>query len=72
MFSGKIGAESDKENLTHGQFFEVFSTGNGFTSRCGIEYPKSLGVEMRTLEGSVEGNDYLKGKAGKETVECHD
>jgi phenol 2-monooxygenase len=60
MFSGKIGAESD-QGLTHEQFLEVFSTGNGFTSGCGIEYPKSLVVERSTPEGVIEGKDYLKG-----------
>ena len=45
MFSGKIGTTgADAEaagDLTHEQFVEVFSTGNGFTSGCGIEYPES-------------------------------
>lgn len=61
MFSGKIGAENDKESLTHEQFLEVFSTGNGFTSGCGIEYPENLVVEKGVLEGVIEGKNYLNG-----------
>ena len=61
MFSGKIGTETDTDGLTHEQFLEVFSTGNGFTSGCGIEYPENLLVEKITTEGVIEGNDYLQG-----------
>ena len=60
MFSGKIGAGEEGESLTHEQFLEVFSTGNGFTSGCGIEYPENLLVE-KTIESVVEGTDYLSG-----------
>ncbi|KAE9370736.1 putative phenol monooxygenase [Stipitochalara longipes BDJ] len=61
MFSGKIGAGDDQESLTHEQFLEVFSTGNGFTSGCGIEYPENLVVEKSRSEGIVHGTDYLSG-----------
>jgi len=61
MFSGKIGAEEGKESLTHEQFLDVFSTGNGFTSGCGVEYPENLLVEQTTPKGLVEGTDYLGG-----------
>jgi phenol 2-monooxygenase len=61
MFSGKIGTEDGKEGLTHEQFLEVFSTGNGFTSGCGIEYPDNVLVEQTTRDGIIEGNDYLQG-----------
>lgn len=62
MFSGKMSSEEDKEGgLTHEQFLEVFSTGNGFTSGCGIEYPENLLVEKTTPEGLVKGTDYLSG-----------
>ncbi|RAH65327.1 putative phenol monooxygenase [Aspergillus aculeatinus CBS 121060] len=48
MFSGKIGSTEDSlPGLTHDQFLEVFSTGNGFTSGCGIEYPESLIVQRQ-------------------------
>jgi phenol 2-monooxygenase len=61
MFSGKIGTETDTDGLTHEKFLEVFSTGNGFTSGCGIEYPENLLVKKITTEGVIEGNDYLQG-----------
>ncbi|BCR89697.1 putative phenol monooxygenase [Aspergillus chevalieri] len=58
MFSGKIGSEDGNQGLTHEEFQTVFSTGNGFTSGCGIEYPVSL-VVNRTLE--KEGKDPIHG-----------
>ncbi|GFG10653.1 uncharacterized transporter C1529.01 [Aspergillus lentulus] len=65
MFSGKIGASDDGvEGLTHEQFLEVFSTGNGFTSGCGIEYPSSLMVDKVSedgVENPITGTDYLSG-----------
>lgn len=64
MFSGKIGASEDGVGgLTHDQFLEVFSRGNGFTSGCGIEYPDNLTV-VRDLDGGknpISGTDYLSG-----------
>lgn len=61
MFSGKVGTESDKTGLTHEQFLEVFNTGNGFTSGCGIEYPENLTVEKGASESVIDGKDYLRG-----------
>ncbi|KAG0646828.1 Phenol hydroxylase [Hyphodiscus hymeniophilus] len=62
MFSGQIGPEDDQEGgLTHEQFLEVFSTGNGFTSGCGIEYPENLLVDKIHIEGLIAGTDYLSG-----------
>jgi phenol 2-monooxygenase len=61
MFSGKIGVGDGQESLTHEQFLEVFSTGNGFTSGCGIEYPENLLVEKTTSENLINGTDYLSG-----------
>lgn len=64
MFSGKIGPSQDDANgLTHEEFLEVFSRGNGFTSGCGIEYPENIAVD-RTLNGRdnpISGSDYLSG-----------
>lgn len=64
MFSGKIGSSEDGVGgLTHDQFLEVFSRGNGFTSGCGIEYPDNMTV-MRDLDGAmnpIKGTDYLSG-----------
>lgn len=65
MFSGKIGtAEDGVKALSHDEFLEVFSTGNGFTSGCGIEYPDSLAVEKtleKNIQNPVSGTDYLSG-----------
>lgn len=62
MFSGKIGAAEDGQGcLTHEQFLEVFSTGNGFTSGCGIEYPENLLVEKQVNSEIIQGTDYLSG-----------
>jgi len=58
MFSGKMGSEDGNQGLTHDEFQTVFSTGNGFTSGCGIEYPESL-IVNRTLE--KEGKDPIQG-----------
>ncbi|KAL4862090.1 hypothetical protein BDV12DRAFT_207458 [Aspergillus spectabilis] len=65
MFSGKMGyTEKEVGDLTHDQFLEVFSTGNGFTSGCGIEYPDNLLVQKRLDEGvanPIEGTGFLSG-----------
>ena len=61
MFSGKIGTESDKENLTNKQILEVFSTGNGFTSGCEIEYLENLLVDKSGSETVIQGKDFLNG-----------
>ncbi|KAJ5166264.1 uncharacterized protein N7482_005045 [Penicillium canariense] len=64
MFSGKIGASEDGVGgLTHEEFLEVFSRGNGFTSGCGVEYPENVAVS-RSLEcgnNPISGTDYLSG-----------
>ncbi|MCJ1283299.1 hypothetical protein MMC26_002627 [Xylographa opegraphella] len=63
MFSGSIGKEDDDKGLTHEQFVEVFSTGNGFTSGCGIEYSESDSIwKEACAEGNpIQGTDYLGG-----------
>lgn len=61
MFSGKIGAESDKEGRAHEQFLEVFSTGDGFTNGCGIEYLENLLVDKSGSETVIQGKDFLNG-----------
>ncbi|KAJ5772311.1 hypothetical protein N7520_002840 [Penicillium odoratum] len=64
MFSGQIGASEDGVGgLTHEEFLEVFSRGNGFTSGCGIEYPENMTV-VRGLDDDknpISGTDYLSG-----------
>jgi hypothetical protein len=62
MFSGKIGLEDGiGKALTHEQFLKVFSTGNGFTSGCGIEYPENITVDKTAAENPITGTDYLQG-----------
>lgn len=62
MFSGKIGtAGAAGSKLTHDQFLEVFRTGNGFTSGCGIEYPESTLVDKSMDYNVIRGTDYLAG-----------
>lgn len=60
-----MGSEQDGiEGLTHDQFLDVFSTGNGFTSGCGVEYPENP-IVNRTVEkdgkNPVQGTDLLSG-----------
>ncbi|KAK2836843.1 hypothetical protein FQN49_006665, partial [Arthroderma sp. PD_2] len=62
MFSGKIGTADEKgTGLTHEQFLEVFRTGNGFTSGCGVEYPENILVDKGVGEKVVKGTNYLDG-----------
>ncbi|OJD19337.1 hypothetical protein AJ78_00699 [Emergomyces pasteurianus Ep9510] len=66
MFSGKIGTgEGEKREgvngLSHEQFLEVFNTGNGFTSGCGIEYPENALVQKDYDRSPVQSTDYLSG-----------
>ncbi|MCJ1390690.1 hypothetical protein MMC18_003551 [Xylographa bjoerkii] len=63
MFSGSIGKDDEEKGLTHEQFVEVFSTGNGFTSGCGIEYPKSDSIwkDPHAKENPIQGTDFLGG-----------
>lgn len=64
MFSGKIGASEDGVSaLTHEEFMQVFSRGNGFTSGCGVEYPENMTVKRDLSDeiNPVSGTDYLSG-----------
>ncbi|KAJ6003004.1 hypothetical protein N7451_005551 [Penicillium sp. IBT 35674x] len=64
MFSGQIGASEDGVGgLTHEEFLEVFSRGNGFTSGCGIEYPENVAVvrDLDSDKNPISGTDYLSG-----------
>lgn len=68
MFSGKMGSDEEEDGadqgLTHDQFLDVFNTGNGFTSGCGVEYPEDWLVN-RTFDAShktpIQGTDPLLG-----------
>jgi phenol 2-monooxygenase len=79
MFSGQIGAldSSEAKNLTHEEFLEIFLEGSGFTSGCGIEYPKSCLVKSTPRNAGeskdlISGTDYLGGnlKAGRRINDC--
>ncbi|KAI1941129.1 hypothetical protein LOZ66_001637 [Ophidiomyces ophidiicola] len=59
MFSGKIKTEEDS-GLTHEEFLNVFQTGNGFSSGCGVEYIEGVLVD-KDSRGVIEGTDYLSG-----------
>ncbi|OQD69057.1 hypothetical protein PENPOL_c002G08120 [Penicillium polonicum] len=64
MFSGKMGPSGDGVGgLTHDEFLEVFSRGNGFTSGCGVEYPENLTVDRNLSEDQnpIHGTDHLSG-----------
>lgn len=63
MFSGKIGVSDDGVGgLTHEEFLQVFSRGNGFTSGCGIEYPENIAVNRdNSAANPISGEDYLSG-----------
>lgn len=64
MFSGKIGVSEDgTDGLTHEDFLEVFSRGNGFNSGCGIEYTENMAVLRHQIasENPIKGTDYLSG-----------
>jgi phenol 2-monooxygenase len=42
MFSGQIGStDAEAAGLTHEEFLRVFTQGSGFTSGCGLRYPRS-------------------------------
>lgn len=76
MFSGKIGPAKEGEqvgvSLTHEQFLEVFSTGSGFTSGCGIQYPQGKLVQKsaENNEHPTSNQDLLNGKlcAGRRLI----
>ncbi|OJJ43909.1 hypothetical protein ASPZODRAFT_2113935 [Penicilliopsis zonata CBS 506.65] len=66
MFSGQI--DPLHGGITHEQFQQVFSTGNGLTTGCGVEYGGSCLVEKPDTEDDItdnlypiQGTDYLAG-----------
>ena len=65
MFSGQMGP-TDAEaaaGLTHEEFLQVFSEGNGFTSGCGIHYePNTLiRLPIESKFGSLPNKDLSHG-----------
>ncbi|OJI99218.1 hypothetical protein ASPVEDRAFT_125606 [Aspergillus versicolor CBS 583.65] len=63
-FSDQLGTAGSKSGLSHEEFVNIFNTGNGFTSGCGVEYAESLVVERvpsTNGEPPVHGEDFLSG-----------
>jgi hypothetical protein len=63
-FSDKVGTAESKSGLSHAEFVDLFNTGCGFTSGCGVEYVENLAVERSVADGStpvVSGDDFLSG-----------
>ncbi|XHG08716.1 hypothetical protein AWENTII_011810 [Aspergillus wentii] len=57
LFSGKEDASS---GLTPEQLHNAFTTGNGFTSGCGVEYGENL-IVQNGQNNPIQGDDYLFG-----------
>jgi hypothetical protein len=63
-FSDKVGTLESKSGVSHAEFVDMFDTGNGFTSGCGVEYAENLAVDRAIAEGGrqpVSGDDFLSG-----------
>ncbi|KAL3483124.1 FAD binding domain-containing protein [Aspergillus germanicus] len=63
-FSDKVGTAESKSGLSHAEFVDLFNTGCGFTSGCGVEYVENPAVDRSVAEGStpvVSGDDFLSG-----------
>ena len=58
MYSGKIGEE---HGFTHEDFVNMFITGAGFTSGCGIEYSEGLLVK-KTFDDADQPSPIRPGK----------
>lgn len=64
LFSGHFDDQGES-GLSHEEFIQVFYTGNGFSSGCGVEYPENILV-VRDFTGGIvsnpiQGEDYLSG-----------
>ncbi|KAL5050820.1 hypothetical protein BDW71DRAFT_215950 [Aspergillus fruticulosus] len=59
-FSDKVGTAESKSGISHSEFVDLFNTGCGFTSGCGVEYDENLLVD-RTATGLITGEDFLSG-----------
>lgn len=61
MFSGQVSTEEAKSTMTTQDFEDVFKKINGFTTGCGIEYPKSPVVWDHHMPDLIQGDQYLNG-----------
>lgn len=62
IFSGQVDTEGS--GMSHAEFVQMFNTGNGFTSGCGVEYKESMAVVSNFSDRSsdpITGTDYLSG-----------
>ncbi|PYI02790.1 FAD binding domain protein [Aspergillus sclerotiicarbonarius CBS 121057] len=62
IFSGQL--DTEESGMSHAEFVEMFNTGNGFTSGCGVEYAENMIVVREASDGHaspVHGDDYLSG-----------
>ncbi|KAB8256291.1 FAD binding domain-containing protein [Aspergillus pseudonomiae] len=62
-FSDKVGTTESKSGISHSDFVDLFSTGCGFTSGCGVEYANNLAVDRPSIARSspIVGDDYISG-----------
>ncbi|KAL3466088.1 FAD binding domain-containing protein [Aspergillus heterothallicus] len=63
-FSDKVGTAESKSGISHMEFVDLFSTGCGFTSGCGVEYVENLTVDRSAIPDDppvVTGSDFLSG-----------
>ncbi|GAB1197644.1 hypothetical protein APSETT444_006944 [Aspergillus pseudonomiae] len=62
-FSDKVGTTESKSGISHSDFVDLFSTGCGFTSGCGVEYADNLAVDRPSIARSspIVGDDYISG-----------
>ncbi|KAB8273745.1 thioredoxin-like protein [Aspergillus minisclerotigenes] len=58
--SDKVGTAESKSGLSHSEFVDLFSTGCGFTSGCGVEYDENLLVKSAPA-GLITGKDFQSG-----------
>ena len=59
-FSDKLGTAESHSGISHAEFVDLFNTGCGFTSGCGVEYDENILVD-RSSEGLISGEDFLSG-----------
>lgn len=59
-FSDKLGTAESHSGISHTEFVDLFNTGCGFTSGCGVEYDENILVD-RSSRGLISGEDFLAG-----------
>lgn len=59
-FSDRVGTDESKSGISHSEFVDLFNTGCGFTSGCGVEYDENILVD-RSSAALISGEDFLSG-----------